>query len=283
MPSTPQTIPTYALYGEHTSDDLRELVHCETIASRSTLYDWEIAPHCHAALSQVLFLSSGEARILQNGTHHDAKGPVLVIAPADTVHGFRFSEGASGFVLSMATDFLNRFAPDDPLTTALAQNRITQLDQPTRRNLRVLGHQLVSANSQGSDMNQILLQHALAEAWLRSALSWHMQPEQSQADPQLHRFHRLIERHYRDHLPLEFYAQTLGCTERTLARLTQRGWGVTPTHAINTRLATEAQRLLRFTNADCATVGQELGFDDPSYFSRFYLRMMGRRPSAEKP
>jgi AraC family transcriptional activator of pobA len=51
---------------------------------------------------------------------------------------------------------------------------------------------------------------------------------------------------------------------------------------VHRRLTLEAQRLLRYTNATAAQVSAELGFDDPSYFSRFYLRMTGRRPAEDR-
>lgn len=51
---------------------------------------------------------------------------------------------------------------------------------------------------------------------------------------------------------------------------------------IHRRLALEAHRLLRYTNATATQVAAELGFEDPSYFSRFYQRVTGRRPSQDK-
>jgi AraC family transcriptional regulator, transcriptional activator of pobA len=57
---------------------------------------------------------------------------------------------------------------------------------------------------------------------------------------------------------------------------------MTPRQVINRRLLFEARRLLRFTNASCSDVAAELGFEDPSYFSRFHRRMTGRSPSAER-
>ena len=57
---------------------------------------------------------------------------------------------------------------------------------------------------------------------------------------------------------------------------------MTPLQIVNRRLLFEARRLLRFTNANCSEVAAELGFEDPSYFSRFYRRMTGHSPSAEK-
>jgi len=51
---------------------------------------------------------------------------------------------------------------------------------------------------------------------------------------------------------------------------------------LHRRLATEARRLLRYTGASAAQIAAELGFEDPSYFSRFYLRMTGKRPGEER-
>lgn len=42
----------------------------------------------------------------------------------------------------------------------------------------------------------------------------------------------------------------------------------------------EARRLLAYTDAPVADVAQELGFDDPAYFSRFFARRSGVSPSS---
>ncbi|KAJ8137372.1 hypothetical protein OY671_009415, partial [Metschnikowia pulcherrima] len=44
---------------------------------------------------------------------------------------------------------------------------------------------------------------------------------------------------------------------------------------VHRRLALEARRSSRYTNASAVQVAAESGFDDPSYFSRFYRRMTG--------
>ena len=102
-------------------------------------------------------------------------------------------------------------------------------------------------------------------------------------DRRLAVFRHLVETHLAEHRSLTFYAHSVGTTVRTLTRLSQRHLGHSPQMLINRRLALEAQRLLRFTSASASTVASELGFADPSYFSRFYLRMTGRRPRDERP
>lgn len=71
-------------------------------------------------------------------------------------------------------------------------------------------------------------------------------------------------------------------TRRTLSRLTAVGLDCSPMEVVHRRLALEARRLLRYTNASAVQVAAELGFDDPSYFSRFYRRMTGVRPGEDR-
>ncbi len=65
-------IPTYALYGELSENLPPERLHCESIAERSRLYDWEIQPHRHEAFFQILHIrsGSGEARSRKGTATH---------------------------------------------------------------------------------------------------------------------------------------------------------------------------------------------------------------------
>ena len=104
----------------------------------------------------------------------------------------------------------------------------------------------------------------------------------SSEDRRLAVFRHMVETHLTEHRPIAFYARSIGTTVRTLTRLTRRHLGQSPQGLINRRLALEAQRLLRYTGASVTTVAGELGFADPSYFSRFYLRMTGHRPQDDR-
>lgn len=63
-----QAIPTYALYGELVEDLPPERLHCESIADRSRLYNWEIKPHRHEAFFQILHIRSGAGEAQFEGT-----------------------------------------------------------------------------------------------------------------------------------------------------------------------------------------------------------------------
>ena len=62
------SIQSYNLFGE--VRDLPDVVHCETIAARSVLHDWELAAHRHARLHQILLVARGGGRATMEGQTH---------------------------------------------------------------------------------------------------------------------------------------------------------------------------------------------------------------------
>lgn len=276
------TIPTYALYGEGVAHAPGGFAHIETIAERSALHDWEIGVHRHDHFIQVLLVEEGHADVTLEGASEGLEGPGRVIVPAAAVHGFRFRQGTRGFVLTLSTDFSTRATgAADPLLGALSRGGLAPLPPQAQARAFWLAREMLALQQQWQDQDPLFL--ALAEALIRTLAGEETPGDtDARADRRLDRFRQLVELHYREHRSLDFYADTLGLTRRTLSRLVTAHLGCTPLDVIHRRLALEAYRLLRFTNATAAQVAGELGFEDPSYFSRFYLRMIGRRPAADR-
>lgn len=271
-------IPTYALYGEGAAQTLGSFAHIETIAARSALHDWEIGVHRHDHFVQVLLVEEGHADVVLEGVSVALDGPGRVIVPACAVHGFRFREGTRGFVVTLSIDFSARsLGVSDPLFVALSCGGVAPLTAQASVRAFWLAREMLDLQQQWQMQDPLFL--ALAEALIRTlAANAPVTAVDARADHRLDRFRQLVELHYRQHRSLDFYADALSMTRRTLARLTTAQLGCTPLDVIHRRLALEAHRLLCFTNATATQVASELGFDDPSYFSRFYQRMTGRRP-----
>lgn len=275
-------IPRYALYGE--GDDIAPggFAHIETIAERSALHDWEIGAHRHDHFVQVLLVEEGHASVTLDGETTELESPGRVIVPAAAVHGFRFRQGTRGFVLTLSTDFSTRaVGAGDPLLAMLAQGGIAQLSAEAAARALWLAREMLGLQQEWQQQDPLFL--ALAESLIRTIGRGEGGAGAAVGDDQrLARFRQLVELHYRQHRDLDFYADALGLTRRTLSRLTAARLGCSPMDLIHRRLALEAQRLLRYTNATATQVAAELGFDDPSYFSRFYLRITGRRPGDDR-
>lgn len=277
-----EAIPRYALYGEGHAAPPGGFAHIETIAERSALHDWEIGVHRHDHFVQVLLVEEGHASVTLDGDTVGLEGPGRVIVPAAAVHGFRFRQGTRGFVLTLSTDFSTRAAgAADPLLAVLARGGIAQLSAETATRALWLAREMLSLQQEWQQQDPLFL--ALAESLIRTLGRDEAGADAPVRDDQrLTRFRQLVELHYRQHRDLDFYAGALGLTRRTLSRLTASRLGCSPMDLIHRRLALEAQRLLRYTNATATQVAAELGFEDPSYFSRFYLRITGRRPGEER-
>jgi len=105
MEKTLAHVQNYSLFGESTH--LPDVLHCETIADRSELHDWELAPHRHARLHQVLLIAQGGGWATLDGKTLALPTGSLVNVPPDHVHSFRFEKDTRGWVTTMADELLD--------------------------------------------------------------------------------------------------------------------------------------------------------------------------------
>lgn len=281
MQATP-SIPSFTLFGEEDRGNLAGFGHIETIAARSSLHDWEITPHRHHSAVQVLILQQGRVEAVIDGARVTAQGPCFLSVPSQVVHGFRFTPETVGYVLTLSQEFAARRRDgSDAIARMLGRHVHGGIPAGVLARVCWLCAEMLTLTRDWTA--PVPLFGILAEALVHSLAESDMGEGTGTAgDARLVRFRALVETHLAEHRDLDFYAKALGTTVRTLTRLTREHLGAPPQVLINRRLALEAQRLLRYTNASVAQVAGELGFADPSYFSRFYLRMVGCRPRGEK-
>lgn len=98
------------------------------------------------------------------------------------------------------------------------------------------------------------------------------------------KFSGLVEQHYRVKHSVSDYADILNVSPKTLAKRLQSEYAQTPSQVIQGRLMLEAKRLLRFGENSVKEIAYELGFEDPSYFTRFFKKHSSVSPTlyAEK-
>ena len=98
-------IRSYSLFGE--SQHLPDVLHCETIAERSALHDWELAPHRHMRLHQVLLITSGGGVAHLDGERVPLFAGALINVPQGHVHAFRFTQHTQGWVATLADELMD--------------------------------------------------------------------------------------------------------------------------------------------------------------------------------
>jgi AraC family transcriptional activator of pobA len=92
------------------------------------------------------------------------------------------------------------------------------------------------------------------------------------------RFIDLVERDAARRHRIADYAAELAVTPGHLSVLCTQYAGQRAKRLLDSALASRARRMLLYTDESTARVGASLGFEDPSYFSRFFRRETGQTP-----
>lgn len=286
LSNIPDSVPSYKLFGEQRLWPTPEPVHYETIAARSALHDWEIAPHSHDSLVQLLFLEMGQAEMKVETRKLSLPLPCLVYMPARVVHGFRFSSDIVGHIVTLP-EYLpgELFAQATELCEAVGKASHCALsDHPEQ--LGTVRHQftqLIREYGGDSPGRLAMMLSALAQILVtvaRAADELGGEAGRSRFRQRVERFAELVERHFREWLPLAFYAERLGVSTTQLNNSCRRETGRSAQTMIHQRLLLEARRLLVYSDLDVTAIGYALGFKDPAYFTRFFSRVEGVSPSA---
>ncbi|SMC44067.1 helix-turn-helix domain-containing protein [Pedobacter africanus] len=100
---------------------------------------------------------------------------------------------------------------------------------------------------------------------------------QAYVSPQvvLQRLEALIEANYKDRKDPLFYSNELGYGLRTLNDLCRLHEGITVFGLVQARILLEAKRLAVSTAMPVKLIGYELGFNNPTYFCRFFKKETG--------
>jgi AraC family transcriptional activator of pobA len=93
------------------------------------------------------------------------------------------------------------------------------------------------------------------------------------------KFINLLDENYTKGLSVSEYSRLLVVSTRTLSNLTHQLLNKTPLQMIQERVILEAQRLLIHSELNVNQIGYRLGFDDPSYFVKYFKKHTDISPS----
>lgn len=281
-------IPSFFLYGEAPRADGEPTLHIEPIGFRSARHHWQISPHVHRTLHQLIFVLRGRGVSLAESAAVEYSPPALIIVPAGTVHGFRFDPGTHGYVLSMTDDLPRAIAQRDPSAAALFGRSATiELDDEElkatdlARSLKMLTREFARALPGRSLALAGLLEVVVANVLRLAQPSLGSSEGIASRDHWLvTRFRDLIETGFREAWPLVDYASALKVSESRLRHACMSVTEQSPMQLVHARIVLEAKRQLRYTSGSVSEIAYGLGFDDPAYFTRFFSRRTGLSPRA---
>lgn len=278
------SIPVFKLYGESLDWPTPDLLHCETISSRSREHEWEIKPHRHADLCQLLFVFKGQAELEIEGQRTQLQTPAIQVLPPLSVHGFRFSEDVEGFIVTLATPLINHLQAqlgDSVHALASAEHYPAGADGDYLNSL----FSALQTEYNGHQPAREMLMHSLVSVimvWVsRQAIVRHKASQRPQRQREyLNGFIQLVEETYRQHVKVEDLAHRLGISVSHLNGTCRELAGQPALQIMHERQLLEAKRLLTYTSMTIYEMSELLGFSDPTNFTRLFRRRVGISPKA---
>ncbi|MCF5703871.1 helix-turn-helix domain-containing protein [Pseudomonas syringae] len=278
------SIPVFKLYGESLDWPTPDLLHCETISSRSREHQWEIKPHRHADLCQLLFVFKGQAELEIEGQRTQLQTPAIQVLPPLSVHGFRFSEDVEGFIVTLATPLISHLQAqlgESVQALACAESYPAGQDGDYLNSLFTA----LQAEYNGHQPAREMLMHSLVSVimvWVsRQAIVRHKASQRPQRQREyLNGFIQLVEETYRQHVKVEDLAHRLGISVSHLNGTCRELAGQPALQIMHERQLLEAKRLLTYTSMTIYEMSELLGFSDPTNFTRLFRRRVGISPKA---
>lgn len=91
-------------------------------------------------------------------------------------------------------------------------------------------------------------------------------------------FRDLLEMNFKVMKSVGGFAEKLHVSEKRLTTATTKTLGKSPKIIIDERVMLEAKRILLHTNLSIKEVGFDLGFEDPTYFIKYFRKHTGKTP-----
>jgi AraC family transcriptional activator of pobA len=278
-------VPTYALYGETADSAEDQWFHCESIAARSARYDWQIKAHRHDHFFQFLHIARGPVEALIEGRWTAPATPAVITLPPRVAHGFRFAPAVDGHVLTLPIDRLDRLLEASPGARELVV-RARVLPLGDGADAAAIAGQVIALAAEfagsGAWRSPLIEAHLTAALLLVARLvaaDTARAPGGSPLGRHALAFRTLVDRHFRQRLPVAYYAGRLGTSQTHLNRVCRAAFQESALGVIDRRVVLETTRDLTFTRLSVKEIAASLGFDDPAYFSRFFTRHAGVSPT----
>ncbi len=245
-----------------------------------------LQPHYHEFFQ--IFLLQGEAVVMHDFVELEARGITLVFLSPGQVHTARPAPGLSGTTISFTQTFFDGQAPPpsrlfDYLFFFPAEGR-PWLNVPPGDPFRIvetfgeMQREFDAAQPGAAEILRAMLRILLVRT---NRLYGQVNPrkEASRAAQLMRQFHLAVEQGFREMSSVAQYARLLGVTTNHLHDVVREQTGLAAGELIRQRRLLDAKRLLLHSDLSVSEIGYQLGFRDPSYFSRFFRRLTHGTPA----
>lgn len=280
-----EKLPTYSLSSFSRSLDRSALYRAEVFDANR---HFEVTyPHRHD-FYEVLYIRHGSGLHTIDSNSYAVEPPCVFFMSPGQAHKLDLSQDIEGYIFLFAAEFYlisrtnkNRLLEFPFFFTLHQDNPPLYLGGIEQRSfIETLFVNAVSECSRTAEPPEELLRSIL-DTLLVSCASVYGQNLPRLAGRGhilVKRFLQLSEEHFRENITVDTYAKLLAVTPGHLTQVVRELTGRTSNEILRDKQILEAKRLLSHTSLSVTQIAEQMGFDDQSYFTKFFKKSAGMTP-----
>ena len=230
--------------------------------------------HLHGFYEIIWFQKGSGTHYVDFNQYAIAPGTIFFISPGQ-IHSFDTKHDQEGYVLKICAELFDDFVSLSCVTVqdkdSAALEMLVAAMQEELKKEDSLGHREAL--------------HALVKLFVIMVRRSYAEINPSAPNPHkvsykaFLNFRKLIEENYCRLHTVKDYASLLNVSSKTLTLYVNECSKYSPLELINNRIILEAKRLLRYSVLSVKEIAFRLGFEDPSYFAKFFKRLVKQSPA----
>lgn len=284
------TIPNFDLVQTYDKFYQHETIHYESLSKLASFFGRSMHVHRHDQFYQIHYVHQGHLHLHLGEKEYAVQAPALFYTPPQTPHAFITEPTATGDVLTLEQNIISQIADHLPVQSQdfhqpvfLSLSHLNATSRHWKGQIEQGFQALASEANQADHLGTSAISIHWAAIILINIFRLAQKEKPVEARQEKHtelfrQYMQLIDLYYSEHWTLSDYAKQLNITEIYLNEICQKMANTSAKKMVFTRLAQEAKYLLTYTRLSIKEIAYQLGFQDPAYFTRFFINTTQSTP-----
>lgn len=277
-------IPVFGIREFLPEQQAEEVVYVNDLKTHLSSHRFINVPHSHQTYITILFTRGKGIHQVDFKSYEVNPGDVFLLSPGQ-VHSWTLSADTDGFIVFHTEFFYNNLFKDRRIDNFpffyLSHNHpLIRLKEAPLQGVIRLFKEMYDEYQDQADLRHFKIGSLINVMYIDLARLYTHDVFQTENEAQvrIRKFTKLVDEHYKTLKLPQAYAELMHMSTRHLSRLCNEILGKTTSDIIQQRVLLEAKRLLIHSQDSVSLIAYELGYEDVSYFIRFFRHKAGISP-----
>ena len=245
-------------------------------------------PHKHDFYLTILFTAGSGTHEIDFNSYEIKPGSIFLLNPGQT-HNWKLSEDIFGYIFFHSESFYNLYFTDKkiyhfPFFYSRQNTPCINLPLNELQNFIDYFQKIDNEHNNNQLLNYHKIRNLIDLLYIDLTRIYNLKNKtiinkNHSYFTKLHQLEKLIEENYKIEKSPKEYAKHLNISTKHLNRIVQTLLNKTTQDLISERILLESKRMLISSKHSLSEIALELGYDDYSYFTRFFKKRIKQTPS----